>query len=337
MIHHIFKIYIFAAMIFIVLSACGGSVTTVGNPKGATVNVSITNDIDAPAAELQKFVIISSGQYTPDMYILGIRYLGIIRCLDANSSDIECPGQTGEEVNEQLNQGESFHVATLNSIVSDRIIYQASSVSSPAIGNSGTIATNSVTDAGLYSGAQFGLDFVITQFPIDNANVSIGSNIDGNIFAMYCINANGCSSLTGYDSNYDGLSSGDVQSSDIVFLDTASGLWYFWNAVAETFSPISLGRPTIPLTQGSVTGHPTGSDGEIQYNPSFGDLDSLNITQALIDSQASDDMTAVFSVQNTMSFNDSNGDDIIDPSELRSLEFGKFQIDDFELDSGTFN
>ena len=320
--------------------SCGStssSVTTVGNPA-ASLDIVVSNDIETEStSNLGKYVTIDSGAYTPDMYILGIRNMSLIQCMDSVGTDVNCPGDTGEEVEDNLANGETMTTVLLNETVTDYIIYQSTnSPVSTALGDDSAFVTEEITAAALYSGVQFGLDFIVTQFPLDDTTLSLGIAGPGEVFAMYCMNHDGCSDLTGYDSSYDGLGDGDVQSGDIGFLDATDSTWYYWDTDAEDFSAITDTRPTNVLEQGSVAGHPTGTNDEILYSASFGTLDGIDITQALIDAGATDELTVVYSVEDTMSFTDDNADDVIDADEMETFTFGKFHIEDFSLADDTF-
>lgn len=315
---------------------------------GASLSLSFGNDIDSPQSETRnlQFVTISTGSscrsgsgscYSPDSYILGVRHFGIVSCQDAAGNDMICPGITGEEVEENLNfsAGENFTVSTLSTAINDYLIYEHSSANAQ-LGDSSDIETDPITTPALYSGLQFGLDFVVTQYPSDDASITPGSGVNGEEFVLYCMNENGCSNLTGYSSDYDGLSDGNVENGDVVFLDVNTGVVSYWDLDTETFSPIANGRPTHVLTQGSVSGHPRGVDGEVLYTPSFGSLPALNITAAMIANGNADDLEVVYSVEEAMSFVDQNGNGVIDPEDLASLEFGKFRINGLDVMAETF-
>ncbi|MBU0506814.1 MAG: hypothetical protein ABII18_13940 [bacterium] len=337
-----------AIFIFVLTTivACGTSgVTVIGNP-GAQLDIILTNDIDEASSSLNSYVTINSSSscgngnnacYTPDTYILGLRNLGLIQCQSAIGPDIACPGLIGEEVDDNLASGESFSVFSLNTTITDAIIYQSTNATaSSLVGDDTAIATEAITTAALYSGVQFGLDFIVTQYPTDNASTAPGNTGNGNDFVLYCLNQDGCSDLTGYSSVYDGLADGDVEEGDIVFLDAANEEWYYFDTDNEVFSLITS-KPTNLLTQDSTANHPTGSENQVQYNASFGSaLSPLNITQALINAGATDELTAIYTVEDTMSFTDKNGNDILDATEIETLTFGKFSITEFELSLDVF-
>jgi hypothetical protein len=337
-----------AILIFIITNtvACSTSgVTVIGNP-GAQLDIILTNDIDEASSSLNSYVTITNSAscgnsnnacYTPDMYILGLRNLGLVQCQSATGPDMTCPGLTGEEVDDNISSGESFSIFSLSTTIADTIIYQSTSASSsPPIGDDASITTDPITTAALYSGVQFGLDFIVTQYPTDNASTAPGTEGNGNDFVLYCLNNDGCSDLTGYSSIYDGLADGDVDEGDIVFLDAENEEWYYFDTDNELFSALSS-KPTNLLTQSSTGNHPTGSDDQIQYNASFGStLSPLNITQALINAGATDELAAIYTVEDTMSFNDKNGNSILDAAEIETLTFGKFSITEFALSLETF-
>lgn len=326
----------------LVFANCG-SVATVGNPRGAQVNVALTNDIDNPSSSVSR-VTISAGSYTPDIYTVGLRYLSLVRCTDSAGDDIVCPGERGEEVENNLDAGEAMAEASLNdSVFADHVLYASGSGGyDTSIGSAGDIATDPVEEAGIYSAVRLGIDFVMTAFPGAESSVDIPSAADGFEFALLCLNEDGCSALSGYSASYlGGLGDGAVEFGDVVFLNSAAGDWYWWDVDAGEFVALSDGRPVNPLEQTGVLADLVhGDDGEFAYSASFGSdeggLDALDITQDLIDAGAIDTLTTIFSVEGSMSFDDDNGNDVIDTDEMASFAFGKPRITTFEVADETF-
>lgn len=339
------KLFVLLGVVF--LSGCGGGLSTVGNPRGATINVSLEDDVGSSEEERVKAVTVSGGEYTPDVYILGLRHLSLIRCTDSSDADMECPGARGIEVDPLLDADEEMITATLNdSVFSDQIIYTApDSVADDSVGNADSVSTEAIEDAGLYSAVRLGLDFLITSFPGSESNVSLPGGADGFEFALYCLNEDGCSTtLGGYSASYlDGLADGDVEPGDIVFLNSINGAWYWWDLNADSFSLITAARPSSVLTQGETLENLVhGDDGEWVYNSSFGSTEGdglvpLNITDDLIDAEATDTLTMVFSVETAMSFDDDDGDDTLDTAEMGSFRFGKPRITEMSVSDGTFS
>ncbi|OGQ06979.1 MAG: hypothetical protein A3G32_07220 [Deltaproteobacteria bacterium RIFCSPLOWO2_12_FULL_40_28] len=308
------------------LSACGG-LTTVGNPRGKPVEASLTNDVDNPVSEALHAVTVQSGAdcrlgsgscYTPPLYIFGMRSLGLVRCVDVAGDDEACPGQTGEELEENaLTINEDFFVSSLNETVTDFILYSDPSEASALLGsNSGTV-TGEITQGGIYSGLEFALDFVVTQLPSDIFSIDA-------TFAFYCLNSEGCSSLNGYSSFYDGLSEGEVSGGDIVFLDELGANWFYWDFDADALVPLSTEKPTNVLSQ-SLPDWEDTSTGALVYHPSFGSVTPLTIS---VTSEETAFLRLIFAVENAMAFQDANSNSQVDASEIENLEFGKpFIID----------
>lgn len=350
------KIFYYAFLVIGLCVSCGGNVTTVGNPKGATISVAVTNDVDDPAEAIVKAATIAGGLYTPDRYILGIRNLALVRCTDASGADMECPGQKGREIDEELGAGETLTTVTLNSsVLSDHIIYTNTSATlADSVGNTDDLETSELTDvaqAGTYSGLQIGLDFIITSYPSAIATVDVPDATAGSTFVLYCINENGCSeSLGDYAASYlDELSAvadindtaTHVQAGDLVFLNAVDLSWYWWDVDAQDFVLLSAGRPANPLGQGDLSDKEHGSSGEFAYNASFGattpsGLDPFVITEAQITDGAADTLTLTWSVVDTASFEDKNSDNILDVVDLSDLSFGKPEIEEFAVTDATF-
>src|SRR3989338_8308927 len=145
------KIFAFCLGFLFLGTACSSSLTTVGNPRGAQINVSLADNVGASGGEALKKAAVSGGEYTPDVYILGIRHLSLVRCTDSSGSDMECLGERGEEVDQFLGAGEAMAAATLNSaLLSDQIIYAApASEVDDSVGTSETISTDLIEEAGL--------------------------------------------------------------------------------------------------------------------------------------------------------------------------------------------
>ena len=322
------------------LTACGDlELTTINNPvTGATLDVSLSNNLDAHVSSSRsRFVTIGNETYTPDLYILGLRSTALIRCENSSGTDIECPGTTGREVNEELSSGQSMDTFVLNNSVRDAVVYSLETT--PEIGDDSLLDTDPITESGLYSGLQFGLDFILTQYPSTIPNVTAP-----NIYVLLCLNENGCGNLTEYSSNYDGLSGIESEQLDLLFYTANDNQWYYFDTDADAFVEVENGRPTNALQQQDgidLSLHPYGSDGELFYNASFGSTETdglfaLNITDDLIDSSASDALTAIFSVEDTANFEDSNGNDLLDADEIETLAFSKFEILSFSVSSDTF-
>lgn len=342
-------------MVLFALSISSGGCSTEedspgANLSGAQLDVVLSNDRDKPpdAAAVKK-VVFTDGTYTPDLYILGLRYLGLIRCFDTNGTDMICPGTRGEEIDYALAADESVDVFLLNEdITTDYIIYEndEGDVNDASLGDSGTIDTTPVNEPGLYSGLRLGLDFVMTAFPSYDAGINFG--VSGYEFLFLCLNENGCSNLAGYEASYlDALIVGKtshVQLGDIVFLDSLaeSGEWWDLDLMSGNgwFSPLSSGRPANPLNQ-TMDGLVHGDNGEWVYNASFGantsdGLAPFDITQELIDAEATATLTAIFSVEGSMSFEDENANIILDVWDLVNLRFGKPRISELTLGDDTF-
>ena len=341
------KIFAFCLGFLFLGTACSSSLTTVGNPRGAQINVSLADNVGASGGEALKKAAVSGGEYTPDVYILGIRHLSLVRCTDSSGSDMECLGERGEEVDQFLGAGEAMAAATLNSaLLSDQIIYAApASEVDDSVGTSETISTDLIEEAGLYSAARLGIDFLITAFPSSESDANVPESADGFEFALLCLNEGGCSTtLEGYTASYlSGLGEGEVEAGEIVFFNSRDGIWYWWDLNGENFASLSEGRPSNLLTQTSVLDELTrGDNGEWVYNSSFGSttddgLVPLNITEALIDSGASDTLTMTFSVERSMSFDDDDDDNTLDASEMESFAFGKPRITSLETTENTFS
>lgn len=337
-----------------IAAGCGGFTAPTDAAKstpGVTVNVALSNIIDLPvtsSAENTKAAVTINRTncatgfgacFTPTLYVMGIRHVGLIRCTVSGGTDSFCPGETGQDVDAVLANGMSKTVLDLSTTVNDYIVYQSSaSLSTPLVGSTGTITTSLITTSGLYSGLQIGLDFVIAEYPIDNAAVGIGATssaaADG-LYLLWCLNANGCSALSGYDASYDGLTKGTTRSGDIVFYNATLNTWYFWDTGARVFSALANGRPGNVLAVTAPTLN-AGAKGELLYDASFGSQDALNISSTEIVANASDTLTAVFDVLLVMGFNDSDTDGIIDLSEMTGLSIAAFSLDDFRLAKGSF-
>lgn len=346
-------------MVLFALSISSGGCSTEedspgANLSGAQLDVVLSNDWDNPpdAAAFKK-VVFTDGTYTPDLYILGLRYLGLIRCLDTNGTDMICPGTRGEEIDYALAADESMDVFLLNEdITTDYIIYENEEGDvNASLGDSGEIDTTPIDEPGLYSGLRLGLDFVMTAFPSYDSSVDFGVN--GYEFVFLCLNENGCSNLTGFEASYlevlTTVPDGDktptgIQLGDIIFLDLLYETGDWWdldlNSGNGWFSPLSSGRPANPLNQamGSLV---HGDDGEWVYNASFGastsdDLAPFDITQELIDAGATATLTAIFSVEGSMSFEDENANNILDYWDLVNFRYGKPRISELTLGDDTF-
>lgn len=340
------------------LSACSGSLTTVGNPKGITIDVNLTNDV-AGEAESVKAVTVNP---TPDGYIVGVRRLAILLCDDGDDDgDNLCPGDAGEEIeNAGINQDDDTDndvdiLATLflteDNLFVDQLVYDAGSF---PFGNSDpletlTIIEDDIEEEGNYSAFQLQMDFVALEAPDIGGTVSFPAGVADNSFdlLLLCINELGCSSETfsSYTASY--LSplqeETEVALGDLVFIDADSSSAFWWDAGEAEGEFISVGeaRPSNPLSQSVDDLFYDADTGEMIYNASLGSeqeggIDSIPITQALANENTELQLNVVFSITDTsLSWdeNDEDGDDIISSAdEMNTLAVGKPQIVEFELE-----
>lgn len=342
---------------FTISAGCGGFTSPTSSSattaEGARLTLTLTSDVASAGttASFNKAVIFHTGSdcplgegvcFSPDYYFLGIQNIGLIRCLNSSGADMLCPGQTGDP----LATTQSYATFTLTTTTTDRIIYQsANAPSDPGIGESTSMATTPITTSGIYSGVQVAIDFIGAQYPDGNADSlpDVGSEEGGSSEAsvqgyhlLWCVNANGCAGLSGYDAALDGLLDSGVLAGDMVFYHPAGSEWYFWDTTTETFSLASAGRPATTLRASIPTGFATGTNGELLYNASFGTVAALNITQGNIQNKTSDELTMTFTVANALSFSGGNGDSTIDDDEVARLKYQPQAIQGFSTAKNAF-
>lgn len=338
---------------FLFLASCSGSLTTVGNPKGITIDVNLTNDV-AGEAESVKAVTVNP---TPDGYIVGVRRLALLLCDDGDDDgDNLCPGEAGEEIeNTGINQDADTDndidtLATLflteDNLFIDQLVYDAGSFPFGSGDPLETLTTteDDIEEEGDYSAFQLQMDFVALAAPDIGGTVSFPVGVSDNSFdlLLLCINELGCSSETfsSYTASY--LSplqnSTNVAIEDLIFIDGDSSSAFWWNFDTAEFVSIGEDRPANPLSQNVDDLIHDPDTGEVIYNASFGSeeggLDPIEITQALANENTELTLNAVFSVtDSSLSWDDQDGDSAVSSAtEMETLAVGKPQIVEFELE-----
>ncbi len=323
------------------LAGCSSNLTTVGNPVGTPgiqAQIRLTNEIDRTTGSSTAAITIETGPdcragtgvcYTPPIYSFGFRSFALFQCLASDGTPQACGGLTGQEVESTFAAGESISedLAVLNTEVADRALF----LGDEALTGLGDLvettieATETIQTAGLYSGFQSVLDFIMAQLPTGKTHLEAD-------FALLCVNAKGCSSLSSYPSVFDGLVGSGAAQGDILFFRLSDSTWYFFDTDSDVLVAAGSGRPKSALNQGSFPDFDTDDTGAVHYNASFGGLPSISITEADLQVGGTVEIEIVYSVENAMSFVDNNANGGLDNVEVKTLAFGKPQIVTFEVD-----
>ncbi len=354
--------YFFSAITLLILgwgsffqAGCGSQAAIsdmASSSKGATLNVKIESDTSAvsPSISTLKNVTINSGAncpsgagscFTPQRLILGLRNLALVACQNAGGSIIHCPGSIGDSIDSQLIPNEqSVITLELFSTPLTLLIHENDNVSNVSpLGTTGTITSPAITANRLYSGIQLGLDFIIAQYPSDNAPFAPNAGEEGSgedqQFLFWCLNANGCSALDEYASDLPGLKGADVQQGDMLLTDTRLSKWYFWDSIQGKFILTEKGRPSTTISTDTPT-WPVGSSGELLYRANLGNELSVNITSGDVTTAASDILTINLTVINSLNFTSTDNDDVLDVKENGTLKFQFPTLSKASTASGVF-